>query len=83
MVDLLQWRQCGAFTPMWLDLNGSQMPDVGQRVEAQTCSWYLDVECCAMPRVPVTVLNCLDFFVYLLGPTYNYTISAYCAIASN
>ena len=69
---------------MWLDLNGAALPDVGQQLNTSACYAAMTYGACYRTSIiAVTVLNCLEFFVYFLNPTPAGAFSSYCAIDEN
>ncbi|KAL8566453.1 hypothetical protein ACOMHN_015089 [Nucella lapillus] len=68
-------NHCTTHAPMWLDLEESSLPEVGDQVSGRACANW-DSNCCNW-HSPVTVRNCGDYFVYQLEPRSNCHL-AYC-----
>ncbi|KAK7108125.1 uncharacterized protein [Littorina saxatilis] len=69
-------EHCGTSAPLWLDLQGADLPAVGQELHVRSCASWKN-ECCHWEK-PVTVLNCGTYFVYHLSQA-PYCTLAYCA----
>ena len=78
-----QVSQCGTDAPMWLDTGGRSYPPPGESARHVACAaWSLgsqrSTQDCCLYSFPITVTNCVDFFVYNLLPARGCNM-AYCA----
>ncbi|XP_033628836.1 von Willebrand factor D and EGF domain-containing protein-like [Asterias rubens] len=81
--ECVQVSQCGTDAPMWLDTGGRSYPPPGESARHVACAaWSLgsqrSTQDCCLYSFPITVTNCVDFFVYNLLPARGCNM-AYCA----